>query len=670
MFTHFRKIAFLLPLLILILIVALPTTRRYAALQLGLAQNTTYGGISTVWPQSQPAQLLSQDHWYKLWQATHEDENFNGADTYILEHPEQIALLAERARYLLYKCRLPQREGDLGFVPSPFNPQSDPLDVEYVNKRKEITKVLLVRIRELCLLGQEQEPQNSYFDMLLSIVSYAQYKDEQGWRYLQNALRKPHFDPHYDDLRQLIIQNEERILQRPLLWKEKMLCYGQVQERESSAIRNWGRWLEWQAILRIRAMKPREAMRVQSALSALGKKMIREARNSRVGMWGVVLMSQSYYAPLQAHTSLVLVPSQGSPHTTFEERYNWVQDYAKQHHLPQLQQMGIDLLGGRRYLINADDTALPLELFGVSKALRTTMFLGWTFCVFCLFFLASGTIFWCVSFRSRRVSELPSRRIVNITSAIVTFIILSIIGGIYTVALSGDRWDSNIWGAAIPSWGGNEDWQTRGIILLVPWLVAVCIALLMVLLTPFRRTCERIKSANWRQRLKVLSGGVGLALFPIIMIYASASWPFAYGDVLLFLPDALYYLLLHGVRGISEINFGDSWRVSYGIDYWEYATMYALIGIVYLALLMKYLRFIYPPHKKGHLVYLMCHALKNFVICCVIIYGISMFVTMMSRRVADREMGMFLAQGEMAYFGNSADLTEPIDPHQFLTPRR
>jgi len=670
MSSRFRKIAFLLLLLIPLLIVLLPTARRYAALQLGLAQNATYGNISTVWPQARPAQALDQDHWYQIWQAAQEDENFNEADTYVLEHPEQIALLVERARYLLYKCRLPQRGGDLGGTPSPFSPQSDPPDKEYENKRREITKVLLVRIRELCLLGREQEPQNAYFDMLLSIVSYAQYKDEQGWKYLQTALSKRRFNPHYDDLRQLIILNKERILQRPLLWEEKLICYSQVQGRESSAIRNWGRWLEWQAILRIRAMQPQEAMRVQSGLSSMGMKIIDEARDRQVATWGIVLLSQSYYAPLGAHTSLVLVPSQDYRNMTLEERYNWVQDYAIQYHLPQLQQIGIDLLRAQRYIRNADDATTSLGWYGASKAIFTTIFVSWTFCVLCFFFLASDLIFWCVGIPFQRCSEPPDKRIVNITFAIVIFIILCFIGGIYTVALSGDRWDFNIWSAAIPSWGGSGDWQIRGIITLFPWLIALCAAMLMVLLTPLRRTRERIKNASWQLRLKVLLSGAGLVFFPIIMIFATAHWSFAYEDVLLFLPDAFYYILLHGAKGISAINFSDNWRISCGIDYWEYAMMYALIGIGYFVLLMRYLRFIYPSDKKGHLLYLMRHSLKNFAICCMVILGLSMMVTAISQNIAAREMGTLLAQGEMACFGNSADLTDPINPHQFLMLRK
>gem|GEM_PF-4644503 len=669
MFTLFRKIPSLLLLLIPLLITAFPAARRHATLQLGLMQNATNGYISTVWPQAQPALALSRDHWYQILQAAQYDEKFNEADTYILQHPAQIALLAERARCLFYKCWLPQRDGDLGGAPSPFSPQSNPLDKEYVNKRKKTTKVLLVRIRKLCLLGQKQEPQNAYFDMLLSIVSYAQYKDEQGWRYLQSALSKQRFDPHYDDLRQLIIENEERILQRPLLWEEKMYWYSAVQAKESSAIRNWGRWLGWQAILRIRAMQPREAMRVQSGLSEMGMKIIRESRDNIVASWGTMLMSQGYYAPHAAHTSLVLVPSQNYPHTTLEDRYNWVQNYAQQHHLPQLQQMGVELLRGQRYVRNAEDAIPYYGWSGASRSVRTAMFVSWTFCVLCLFYLASALIFWCASFPFRHVPDPPGKRVVNITSTIVSLVIWGFIAGTYIYALSGDRWDSNIWGAAIPSWGGADDWQIRGMITLFPWLVALCVAMLIVLLTPLRRTCERIKNADGRQRLKVLLGGAALVLFPIIMIYISTRWPLAYEDILLFLPDALYYLLLHGVSGISSIDFSDSWRISYGIDYWEYALMYMLIGIGYFVLLVKYLRYIYPPHKKGHLVYLMRHALKHFAICCVVIYGISMFVSVMSHRVADREIRLLIAQGEMTYFGNRADLTDPIDPHQFWKPR-
>jgi len=228
-------------------------------------------------------------------------------------------------------------------------------------------------------------------------------------------------------------------------------------------------------------------------------------------------------------------------------------------------------------------------------------------------------------------------------------------GGFYALALSGDRWDSNIWTSFFAAWGlVIAGFIPRVFAILLPLFISLCISAIIVIFTPWQQTWARIKKSSWCSRVKVLLSVAGFILAPLALNFFASNWPYLYDEVLHFLID--FYL----------VYFANSLELNSALQSWEEVIVLLILGVIYFWLLWRFARLLRPPHKKGQLIYFMRHGLISLAFCCVIFYGICMVSTVITRKNADRKMEPFLKYGDLHVYGNKADLSGSVDPHRLF----
>lgn len=480
-----RNFKITIPLIIGVVLLALPLTRRYVALQMGW-QRTEAGSIL---PRSH---LLKDDpvwrsDWFQLLEKLqHHGKIPNEGDQYLRSHPQDLALLSARIRYLLSICPMPRRAGELDAVSPDMEKQYQASEKRDIARRK----VLLPLIRELSLLGQRQEPQNAFFDWLLSFVAYAQYQDDLGWRYLQSAERKTQFDAHDLDFANDVLQREQRVLGRPLLWEEKYAAKIYISPHAIFRTHVLGEWLRWKIIQKMRAGDFQQALQIQETLSRLGNLITREAKLYFTASLGNRLLAHAYFAPLDISVKTDAGMPFQRPKMTQKERFYKVARFADTHHLSQLHQIGQDYLRSRRYVSRVQDQATEQFSGSITKPQFTVMRLSWIFGVLLFSLIGGAAAGWlCLRWLKSPAQTPPNlARFATVASWILWIIPCAALFGF---VFSGDRWEFNIWVWDI----GNASVIT----LLFPLFLAFIINLLIVLLLPWRRILENQTVSFWTQ---------------------------------------------------------------------------------------------------------------------------------------------------------------------------
>ncbi|MEO6909213.1 MAG: hypothetical protein ABI210_15110, partial [Abditibacteriaceae bacterium] len=310
-----RRPSVIIPLLILAVTLVLPQPRTYLMMQLGVSQ-TKWGYISSIIFEADKSETFKTPHtywqkWDQLIATTQHEKDVNYADAYIEKYPEETWLLAERIRCLLNYSSLPRR-GESQFVRRKYNPASMPGSREDELRSIATTKVLFPRVIHLCNLAKQQEPQNAYYDLILAVVAYGEYRDKDGWRHFKEAAVKPIFDTHYLDLlhQQLLITR--KMAGHPLTSEEKNGAEIVIQLRDGRFYRKLSDWMQWWAAQDIRNGNISKAMETMQTMSRLGSLITRQAKLEDVVWTGNTFITKAAQTPWEALQISEYMP--GPPH--------------------------------------------------------------------------------------------------------------------------------------------------------------------------------------------------------------------------------------------------------------------------------------------------------------------------------------------------------------------
>lgn len=641
----------IIPLLILAIVLVFPQPRNYFLMQLGVSQ-TKWGYISSIIFESDKNLIFKTPHtywekWDQLIATTQGKKEENYADVYIKKHPQKTWLLAERIRCLLNYCSLPRR-GELQFMRRDYSPGT-PNSKEDDLRRTATTKVLFPRIIVLCHLAKQQEPQNAYYDLILAVVAYSEFRDHDGWRYFQEAASKPVFDAHYIDLlhQQLLITRN--MAGRSLTSEEKHGAESVIQLRDLSFYHTLSYWMQWWAAQDIREGKISKAMETMQTMSRLGSLITSQAKLDYVAWTGSTFITQAALTPWKALQKSEYLPGPQHKNMPQEQQYCYVESFAAQHHLPALRQMVTTDLQYRYYRLRATDRANAAKLSIYEMAVPT---ITWNWCVWMLVFIFGAILSWLTLavFRKHNVI-LPRDLRFTATTLSVTATLLPLAVGHYLLLGSEEKLHRNL-GPGVFSQNVYDDHVVallfRVACALFPLLISFLVSGMVVYLFHWRKLKAARSEYPFKRKVKVLLSDAAALLwafwFPALIAlcwavceYISDTWDFFYFNPGLI--GAIFLLMILAMIIVASYllwRYIRAPRVDAETEYWK--TVYSSI------------RF----------------SLSGAVLVFAILYGVSMAVTTISRQRAEQRMAPFYRVGEMQVFGDKRDLTLPITADRFF----
>ncbi|HEX8237711.1 MAG TPA: hypothetical protein VF600_17340 [Abditibacteriaceae bacterium] len=162
-------------------------------------------------------------------------------DALLRRFPNDKLLIAVRLKRSLGWMRHDRLAGDLS------NPNPPPYATPSPEKSTtppNFTPQELQRAISVVQRGRQLEPDNSYYDWALIYFYMAAYRDEDAYRVLSKASRKPRFDDHSYDETISTIAAYEKV--RPLLWEEKLGFSSAVTLPHYAKYRDVARLISWQ----------------------------------------------------------------------------------------------------------------------------------------------------------------------------------------------------------------------------------------------------------------------------------------------------------------------------------------------------------------------------------------------------------------------------------------
>jgi hypothetical protein len=460
-------------------------------------------------------------------------------------------------------------------------------------------------------------------------VAYAQYQDDLGWRYLQSAERKTQFDAHDLDFANDVLQREQRVLGRPLLWEEKYAAKIYISPHAIFRTHVLGEWLRWKIIQKMRAGDFQQALQIQETLSRLGNLITREAKLYFTASLGNRLLAHAYFAPLDISVKTDAGMPFQRPKMTQKERFYKVARFADTHHLSQLHQIGQDYLRSRRYVSRVQDQATEQFSGSITKPQFTVMRLSWIFGVLLFSLIGGAAAGWlCLRWLKSPAQTPPNlARFATVASWILWIIPCAALFGF---VFSGDRWEFNIWVWDI----GNASVIT----LLFPLFLAFIINLLIVLLLPWRRILENQTVSFWTQ-IKVLLAVIVLLLTPPFLYFLTMIFPFDY-----------------------------IFRYYYEYIFLTQLTIGCIIAVIYSVLLWLIIRHFRAQKMRGYwrnVFYFTRCSLGSFAWWGIILYALCMGITVAVRTQVDSQPSPIVSQGILAIHADRSDLTGTVDPQEF-----
>lgn len=659
---YLRNPQLLIPALIFIVLLTIPLTRRYTALQMGW-QRTEAGSILPRSHALKDDPVWNSD-WFKLVdKLQHYGEIPNEGDQYLRSHPQEVALLSARICYLISIYQMPHRAGELNPAPlyiprrdenaAPPTPGSS-----YEQREAARQKAILPLMRELSLIGQKQEPQNAFYDWILALVAYAQYQDDLGWRYLQDALEKPQFDLHQLDLAHEALRIERQVLGRPLLWEEKYLSASSVRFYSFFRTRSLADWLQWKAIKEMREGKFQQALLIQETMHRLGILMARQAKLQPTASFGTLLLGRAYFTPLELPIRPAIGPPPFRPESTQEERFYKVAQFADAHNLPQLHDIGQDYLRSRRYVQRVQSSAPDLFSGSITSAQFTMMRLSWICGVILISVTGGAALGRLCLFWAKPSVQAPLR--LSKFAAVTSWIMLILpVAALLGYAFSGVQWTSSIW-----VW--DLDQVSIGV-LLVLFILTISTNLLVALLLPWRRIIDNHAISLWTQT-KVLLAAIVLLLTPPVVYFLTMLFPFYYQDIVGFLldfPCRVYFYYIKGMQNPYAVQIFVPWEYR---DLLLHLTTFFIFFLIYSLLLWLIIRHFRAQKMRGYwknVIYMTRCSFGSFAWWGTGLYALCMILTVTVRMQVDAQPPPIASSESLALHADRRDLTDEVDPHQF-----
>jgi hypothetical protein len=191
----------------------------------------------------------------------------------------------------------------------------------------------LQRILELCVRGQKLEPQNAYYDWTRAYFLALAWRDKEAWRALDTAARKPTFNDHQLEALRAQLGARAILLNRPLLWEEKLMMAYATLFPQLARYREFARIVSWQSIKAQRRGDHALALRLIGSFAKVSAKMRDDSkfvieRLVAIAMESIVVMGATYDA-----RSGVSPPAwrKGTTAQMFRARIGSASDYAIAH---------------------------------------------------------------------------------------------------------------------------------------------------------------------------------------------------------------------------------------------------------------------------------------------------------------------------------------------------
>jgi hypothetical protein len=191
----------------------------------------------------------------------------------------------------------------------------------------------LQRILELCVRGQKLEPQNAYYDWTRTYFLALAWRDKEAWRALDTAARKPTFNDHQLEALRAQLGARAILLNRPLLWEEKLMMAYATLFPQLARYREFARIVSWQSIKAQRRGDHALALRLIGSFAKVSAKMRDDSkfvieRLVAIAMESIVVMGATYDA-----RSGVSPPAwrKGTTAQMFRARIGSASDYAIAH---------------------------------------------------------------------------------------------------------------------------------------------------------------------------------------------------------------------------------------------------------------------------------------------------------------------------------------------------
>jgi hypothetical protein len=120
-------------------------------------------------------------------------------DALIEKHPQQAWLLAYRLRLSVSKMQIDRMGGELSDSKRAQNQAAKIPSPERLKTKPNFTPAELEKSIALARRGQKLEPDNGFWDSMLVYFLMAGWRDEEAFRVLQKASRKPQFHEHQNE---------------------------------------------------------------------------------------------------------------------------------------------------------------------------------------------------------------------------------------------------------------------------------------------------------------------------------------------------------------------------------------------------------------------------------------------------------------------------------------
>jgi hypothetical protein len=206
-------------------------------------------------------------------------EGTRALDALLRQFPNDKLLIAVRLKRSLSWMKHDRLAGDFS---NPNPPPYATPSPEKSNRPPNFTPQELQQAINVAQRGQQLEPDNSYYDWALIYFYMAAYRDEEAYRVLSRASRKPRFDDHSYDETISAIAAHERV--RPVLWEEKLGFASAITLPHYAKFRELARLVSWQMWKAEQRGEHARAIAVRSDFARLCRPMMQDRSTIIAGL--------------------------------------------------------------------------------------------------------------------------------------------------------------------------------------------------------------------------------------------------------------------------------------------------------------------------------------------------------------------------------------------------
>ena len=202
-------------------------------------------------------------------------------DALIEKQPQEAGLLAWRLSLSLNKMQLDRVGGELSDAKLTQHQAAKIASPERKNTKPNFTSSELEKCLVLARRGQKLEPDNAFFDWMLTYFYMASWRDAQAFRALQNGSHKAHFNPHKSDLNQAFRAAQSHYYgapQAPEAWLFLRFSDIEIDDLPSySKQREMARIIAWQGMKMQRRGEHQKALQLFTDMARMHLTAAREA---------------------------------------------------------------------------------------------------------------------------------------------------------------------------------------------------------------------------------------------------------------------------------------------------------------------------------------------------------------------------------------------------------